>query len=130
MATVEQVQSISALADADLSANQFYFVKLTGTTYPVALCNAQGDVNVFGVLMNKPGEATGAAGEVAEVAYAGAPKVVAGAVIARGAKVTPQASGKAETAATGDAVAGVALEAAAADGDIIRIALVSKHLLA
>lgn len=49
--------------------------------------------------------------------------VEAGAAIAAGATVKPDANGKAITWATSGAKVGIALEAAAADGDLIEILL-------
>ena len=47
-------------------------------------------------------------------------KLVAGAAISLGARLTSNASGRAVAAGSGDTVIGYAHEAAAADGDIIR----------
>ena len=109
------------VAGSDLSAKQFYIVKLgTGATYgnDVVLSSAATDVHV-GVLQNTP-----AAGEAATVQFLGTTKVVAGAAIARGAYVSADASGKAASNTTDKENAiGMALEAAAADGDIIEVLL-------
>lgn len=105
------------LASEDLSAKQFYIVQM----------DASGDAEVgegatdllIGVLQNTP-----ASGQAARVRFAGTSKVVASDVIAIGAYVTSTAAGKAVTTTTqGDVVIGQALEAAAADGDIIEIML-------
>lgn len=53
----------------------------------------------------------------------GVERVVASAAIAKGALVAPFTGGKARTAVATDHVCGVALEAAAADGDIIAVLL-------
>lgn len=46
---------------------------------------------------------------------------IASAAIADGAKVKPAANGKVATAGAGDSFSGIALEAAAADGDVIEV---------
>lgn len=104
-------------AENDLSAAQYLIVELGAGDNEVDVCDAQGEIAV-GVLQNDPG-----AGEAALVRFLGTTKVVAGAAITKGARVTTGAAGKAETAATGDYVLGRALEAAAADGDIIEVLL-------
>lgn len=53
----------------------------------------------------------------------GIAKVEAGAAVSRGDQVTSDASGRAVTAATGNNVAGKALQAAGAAGDIIEVYL-------
>lgn len=119
MATQQNTQLISQLAAADLSAKQFYFVEETAAK-TVNACNAITDIAV-GVLQNKPTQ-----GQAASVAIDGTTKVVAGAAIAVGAKVAPMATGKAQTAASTQFPRGVALEAAAADGDLIEILLITS----
>lgn len=68
-----------------------------------------------------------ASGERVDVALDGVAYVVAGAAVALGAQLTSDASGRAVTAApaagTNNRVIGVALEAAAAAGDVIRVLL-------
>lgn len=109
-------------AGEDLSSKQFYIVQL----------DASGDVEVgegatdllVGVLQNKP-----ESGQAATYRFGGTTKVVASAAIAIGAWVTSTAAGKAVTTTTdGDVVVGRALEAAAADGDIIEIQMSIQHL--
>ena len=123
MATENQVQSITLPAAGDLSAKQFRFVacNTSGQAAAVASAGATG----IGVLQNKPD----AAGKAATVAYAGVAKVVAGGEVAAGANVQSDANGEAILAASADHVLGVAL-AGAADGDVIPVLLVSKHILA
>jgi len=105
-------------AEADLSAKQYYIMVLGTGANQVNAASAQGAASI-GVLQNDP-----QAGEAAMVRFLGTTKVVAGAAITKGARITTGATGKAEAAATGDYVIGRALEAAAADGDIIEIMLV------
>lgn len=106
------------LASEDLSAKQFHIVQM----------DSSGDMEVgegatdllLGVLQDKP-----ESGQAGCYRHMGTTKVVAGGAIAIGARVTSDATGEAVTTTTnGDVVVGVALEAAAADGDIIEIQLV------
>jgi hypothetical protein len=76
-------------AAADLSADQFLFVKLTGDNQ-VNVCTAITDKPI-GVLYNKPD----AAGKSAEVLMCGIGKVVATASIAAGALIGTTNAGKA-----------------------------------
>lgn len=117
MATQQNTQLISQLAGADLSGSQFLFVKESAAK-TVNVCSAITD-EALGVLQNKPTQ-----GQAASVAIDGTAKVKAGGVIAFGAKVAPMASGKAQVAASTQFPRGIALEAAAADGDLIEIALI------
>ena len=103
-------------AAADLSANQYYFVKVDSSGQ-VALCDTLGE-KMDGVLQNDP-EAQGRAATVWGVGSVS--KVVASAAIAQGANVTTAASGKAVTAASGNYIAGTALEASSADGEVIAV---------
>ncbi len=126
------VLDISLVAAADLSASQYRFVKVDANGK--AALAAAGE-NAIGVLQDKP-----VAGQTATVRLYGISKVMAGAAIAKGAAVASDANGKAKTAVsartdTSDAGAandpligsyavGIALQAAAADGEIIPVALV------
>lgn len=104
-------------AAADLSAGQYRFVELTAAQ-TVNVCGAITDIAI-GVLQNDPD----AAGKPAVVALSGTTKVVAGAAIAAGARVAPTAAGKAQTAASTQYPRAIALDAAAADGDVIEVFL-------
>jgi hypothetical protein len=123
MATYESKLCITVEAGADLSADQFKFVQVASDEQVDVVSSAGGDA--IGVLQNDPA----AAGRAAAVCYAGVTKVIAGATVAAGAKVQSDASGLAITAATGDAVLGVALKGGAAN-EVIEVLLVSKHILA
>lgn len=102
-------------AAADLSAAQFLFVKITGE---LAINLAGAGEAVDGVLQNKPA----AAGRAATVWGPGtASKVVAGAAVAAGADVTPDAAGKAVTSATGNYIAGKCMTAAANADELITV---------
>jgi hypothetical protein len=112
-----QVMSLIAGADLSVAANRFKVVILDSTSRQVVLSGANGEV--YGVLQNLP-----ESGQTAEVVRRGTAKVVAGAAIAYRAQVKADAAGKAITGGGGsDKNFGIALEAAAADGDIIEIDL-------
>jgi hypothetical protein len=116
MSTTQATTSISLLAAADLSTKQNLFVEITAAQ-TVNVCNAITDIAI-GVLRNKP-----LSGQAAEVAIGGTVTVIAGAAIAAGAKVAPTAAGKAQTAVSTQYSRGIALTAAAADGDEFEVLL-------
>lgn len=116
----ENVTEHLLLAGADLSAKQYFIVKLS-TASDVVLAGA-GEAAV-GILQNAP-----ANGAIAVVRCIGPSRLIAGAPIAQGARFASDANGKAKTAsalvqATGAASYGVGhvLEAAAADLDPIQV---------
>jgi hypothetical protein len=80
-----------------------------------------------GAVIGACGEVAPASGERVDVTVAGIAFVEAGAVVARGALVMSDGSGRAITAAAAAGVnvrtAGVAMEDAAAAGDLIRVLL-------
>jgi len=104
-------------ANGDMSSDQFKCVKLDLTTdYYVDLCDTDGEV-VFGVLQNKPS----AAGKEAEVRALGVTKIVAAETLTRGMTWGTGSSGTAKQveasatgADTGDYIAGMVLQGAAA----------------
>ena len=69
------------------------------------------------------GSSAGASGDPVAVAIGGMVEVVTGAAIAIGDQVTPDAAGKARTAAGGQAMCGTALEAASGADETITILL-------
>jgi hypothetical protein len=99
-------------AAADLSAKQFFFVKLTGD-FSVNLAAAATDAP-YGVLQDKP-----TSGQAADVMTRGITKLVAGGTIAAGDRIGTDAAGKAvkktEGTDTTNYVVGVALQAAVAN---------------
>jgi hypothetical protein len=105
-------------AGADLSANQYRFVKAGATEGQVVAIAAATD-KPLGVQYDTPN----AAGKAIEVVSAGIVEVTAGAAVAYGAEVQTNASGKAITVTTGGTVVGRALQAATADGDRIAVLL-------
>jgi len=123
MATEEKLRSVTLESSGDLSASQYFLVKVDASGQ--AALGGLGEVCV-GVLQDKPS----AAGRAAEVGTEGVSKCVASAAIAAGATVSCTAAGKAKTAATGEFVVGVARSAAAADGEVFQLMLGSTHLKA
>jgi hypothetical protein len=104
------------VAGADLSTKQFTFAKVhtDGTIIGVST----GGVPVAGVIQDKP-----TSGQAVAVATLGLSKVKAGALVAKGAIVTPDVNGKAVTAGTGDFGAGIALTNAANADELITVLL-------
>lgn len=117
MATENPIQVLSFKAAADLSAAQFKAVKVDSNG-EIALC---GDGDSFiGILQNDP-----TSGNAGDVMTYGKSKAIASAAIAAGALVTTAALGKVKTADGEDKIFGVATIAAAADGDIISVLLLT-----
>ena len=104
-------------AGADLSAQQFRFVKPGAADGDVVAVSATGE-RAFGVLLDNPKP-----GMTAEVASFEITEVTAGAPIPYGAEVQTDAQGRAIVAVSGGAVLGRALQAATAAGDRISIAM-------
>lgn len=108
----------SFLAENDLSSDQYRFVTLGTNANEVDAAGAS-DM-IVGVLQNTP-----EAGEAASVRFGGTSKVEATGAISKGDRVTADADGKATATTTdGAEYGGIALEAAAADGDIIEVLLI------
>lgn len=106
MAVSKRIHDISAVANADLSSNQYRLVYQTSTDDQVAVLANDGTAPV-GVLLNKPN----AAGRAARIAGIGSVvKCEAGAAITAGARVSATTGGRAITAVAGTNawVAGVA----------------------
>lgn len=118
MAYENVVLTTSFPTSADLSGSQYAPIVLSSGDAAVAGAGA----NAIGFLQNKPdGSVTGQQITTASVMVAGISRAVASAAIAEGAKVSAAASGEIRTAVSGDHVLGIALEAAAAQGDIIPV---------
>ena len=107
---------LSDAAAADLSTHQHKLVKLASG---IALCGA-GEA-ALGVLQNDP-----VSGQAADVLVMGVSRCIAGAAVTAGAKVMSDAAGKAITATSTNQACGVALTAAAADGDLISILVTGR----
>lgn len=105
-------------AENDLSAKQYFIVEYSGVDQ-VDVADAAADRGI-GVLQNKP-----KAGEAAQVRLLGISMVVSdgsGTAIVAGDYVGPNSSGKAVKKATADySVLGIAMDASAADGAVIRV---------
>lgn len=111
------------VAGADLTAGQHLFVVVNSSGKIVA---AGAGAAVDGVLQNNP-----AADQAATVWGVGSvSKVVAGAAVSQGAQVTPNASGQAVTAASGNYIAGRALQAATGAGQKIPVWVTSPGRVA
>ena len=110
--------NLSLKAGADLSGNQFYFVKISDEQ-TVALAGAG---NGIGVLQNKPKN-----GETALVTVLGTAKVIAGGAITAGDFIVSDANGKAVVASGPANARGIALEFASA-GDIIEVLLLTSYV--
>lgn len=96
---------------------QYRFVKVTGD-HTVGLANAT-DTNVVGVLQNKPQ----GPGHAATVGYHGVSKVQADGVVAAGAPVAASADGQATATIGAAGRVGIALQSAAAAGELIAVLL-------
>lgn len=117
MATQHGVADISRIAAEALTSNQFHLVKLNSAGKIVAV-SATTD-QPYGVLQDEPADTKPGA-----VKRYGASKVVAGAVIAAGARVYATAAGRVtSTPVLGSYPVGKALQEATADGAIIEVEL-------
>jgi hypothetical protein len=110
---------ISIPAGADLSAKQYHFVKMSGTT--VVACSAVTDVPI-GVLQNAP-----TSGKTAEVAVFGVTKLVAGGALSVGALLGTTTAGRGVALTPGTDttkyIVGQVITAAGANGDVITVAM-------
>lgn len=116
----EALTEITLAAGADLSAKQYFIVKVDSSGDAVLAGDGEAAI---GILQNKP-----TSGDAATVAVSGVSKCEAGASITAGALVSSDASGNVVTAATGDIVLGKAL-ASADDGDIIPVLIQTGHVI-
>lgn len=120
---VQSVQplKISLVAGADLSAKQYYFVKLNASGQAV-VCSGATDVPI-GVLQNKP-----TSGKVAEVTVIGYTKISSNAALSAGNLIGTSADGQADAKTAGtdttEYVVGVMLADTGA-ADVIGSALVN-----
>lgn len=97
------------------------FVKLAGDE-AVDMADTAGEV-VIGVTRVSATADEATDGKVVAVDVLGNPWVEAGAAITRGAKVMTNAAGKAIAATATNVPVGIAMQAAAADGDLITVLL-------
>lgn len=117
MARELPVWNSSLLAGADLSAKQYYAVKVTAAN-TINLSGA--GENALGILQNDP-----TSGQVATVMVLGESKAIYGGVVAAGANLKSDAAGKLVTAGGTDAVIAVAAEAGNAN-EIHTVYLVTR----
>ena len=107
---------ITLVAGEDLSAKQYYFVKIN-TSGQAMLCSGATDKPIC-VLQNDP-----ASGEEAVVTVVGGSKVVASASIDEGVLIGTASTGKADAKVPGtdttEYVAGTVILASGADGEIL-----------
>ncbi len=89
-----QMRLAGYTASADLSAKQYYFVKISGAR-TVTVCSATTDIPI-GVLQNAP-----TSGQAAEICVIGHTKVSSDGTITRGAPVGTSADGQAVVYAAG-----------------------------
>ena len=123
MSSMENLQTISLDAAADLSAKQYTFVKASGVNGVAA--NVLATTLSIGILQNEP-----PSGSPATVAIAGVSKVLAGAAVTAGDQVMSDTSGRAITATgSGAYVLGVALETAANANEVIRVLILPLRLI-
>lgn len=112
----EGIYLTGVVAGADLSAAQYYVVKLGSTANSVIKAAAATD-SVVGILQNDP-----ASGEEAVVGVIGVFKAAGEASITKGDWVAASTTGRVKTTSTGnDDVVGKALEATTTAGDIIPV---------
>jgi hypothetical protein len=103
---------ITRVADGDLSASQYRFVKLS-TTDKVAVCTGATDIPI-GVLQNAP-----TSGQEAEVLIIGGTKIEAGEALAIGDALGIVANGRGAAAnTTTEYTLGTVLAAVAAAGEV------------
>jgi hypothetical protein len=115
----------SFVSTNDLSAKQFFFVKLSANN-TVVLCAAVTDIPI-GILQNKP-----TAGQTAEVVISGITKVVCAASSAAGVQIGTDGAGKAAIYAAGTDttkyIAGVVLDGVTAANGIATVAIDCTNL--
>lgn len=104
-------------AAADMRTNQWHILRAAAAGTTNVASNPAGQAaDVIGVLFNKPNS-----GQAASVIVGGESKVVAGGSITANTLLTTNGSGRAAAATSGDFILGMALEAASADGEVIRV---------
>lgn len=110
-------RSVTGIANADLSSYQYYGVKMNSSGKIVLA--STGDA-IAGVLQDAPD----AADRACEVAYGGLSKAIGGAIIAAGAEVQVDATGRFVTKTTGER-SGIAWEACGGAGQQFTLLLKS-----
>lgn len=111
------METFTAKAAADLSAHQYNIMRLSAED-TVNVASLDTNSAIAGVLLNKP-----ESGQHATIQYAGPGLIRAGAATATNLFITCNGSGRAIAAASGEMIVGRLLEAATADGDVVRAIL-------
>lgn len=113
------LSTLAAVAAADLSGKQYHAVRHSAAGQ-VNQSSDAADTAYAGVLLNKP-----EANEHATVGRGGIGKITCGAAVSANALITTNGSGRAVAISSGDTsmVIGRVLEAATADGDIVKAEL-------
>lgn len=107
------------VATGDLSANQYYVVKVASTAGAVKVAGTKATDLLLGILQNDPTN-----GQPAEVAWGGICLAAAAASVTYGCKLTCNSTGQvAATTTDKDEIIGIALKASVSAGDIIPVAL-------
>lgn len=117
MANEELAYCTSVIAGADLSAKQYYCVKLNASGQ--SILSGAGE-NSLGILQDKP-----ALGQVGSVCCLGKSMAIYGASVTADQNLTPDASGKLVPATGNDAVVAMAAESGSAN-DICSVYVVSR----
>lgn len=106
-----------ATAAADLSAKQYHFMRLVGTTERIVnQASLDTSTELLGILVNKP-----KSGEHASILQLGETFLIAGGALDANTLLTTNGSGRGAAAGSGDMVGARAVVAAAGDGDKIRV---------
>ena len=113
MAYQQAQTNITLKAGADLSAKQYFFVKIDANGDVVLAGNGE---NAIGVLQNAP-----ASGEAANIAVAGVSKVIIGDTTSldSGVVISSDANGKATLGVSTDFALAILIEDTTANGDVV-----------
>ena len=113
MAYQQAQTNITLKAGADLSAKQYFFVKIDGDGDVVLAGNGE---NAIGVLQNAP-----ASGEAANIAVAGVSKVIIGDTTSldSGVVISSDANGKATLGVSTDFALAILIEDTTANDDVV-----------
>jgi hypothetical protein len=117
--TINDSATIVAAANAAISDGEFLAAKFTSGK--IAVCGTAGE-HALGIII--PGQASIASGDDVSVQVKDIGRWKAGAAVAVGAELTTDANGKAVTATSGAFILAIALEAAAAAGQIIKVQII------
>lgn len=119
MATQGRVTARTMTSAVDARTSQYHIMRQNAAGITNVASNPGGDQNeTIGVLQNKPNS-----GQAAAIGFLGETKVVAGGTCTAGALLATNGNGRAIDATSGDFTVGMALEAAAANGEVIRMLL-------